>query len=272
MRLNQKKEEIMVSVQQEYKKIKFNKNVLITIIGESCTDVFVYGETKRLCPEGPVPILNPIMTKTTFGMASNVERNIASISNDILIKTIINKNQIKKVRYIDEKTNHMFLRVDYNDYCRRIKFNNNIEKDIKKSDIVIVSDYNKGFLSDDDLLKISSLSKISFIDSKRKLSKDIVDSFDFIKVNQQEFKKNEDVLDKNKTIITLGDEGSKYNNIIYPAINPQKTYDVSGAGDTFFASFILKYYETKNIPVSIEYANALSSIVVNNRGISVPFE
>jgi len=31
----------------------------ILVIGELGTDVFVYGEVKRICPEAPVPVLNP---------------------------------------------------------------------------------------------------------------------------------------------------------------------------------------------------------------------
>ncbi len=44
----------------------------ILVIGDSCTDVFIYGYTRRLCPEGPVPILEPSRTITNQGMAGNV--------------------------------------------------------------------------------------------------------------------------------------------------------------------------------------------------------
>ena len=30
------------------------------VIGDSCTDVHIYGKCNRLSPEAPVPILNPI--------------------------------------------------------------------------------------------------------------------------------------------------------------------------------------------------------------------
>jgi hypothetical protein len=35
----------------------------ITVIGELCTDVFVYGDTLRLSPEAPVPVLTPTFTE-----------------------------------------------------------------------------------------------------------------------------------------------------------------------------------------------------------------
>ena len=41
----------------------------ILVIGESCLDVFMYGECKRLCPEAPVPVFNPTHKVENGGMA-----------------------------------------------------------------------------------------------------------------------------------------------------------------------------------------------------------
>jgi sugar/nucleoside kinase (ribokinase family) len=68
----------------------------------------------------------------------------------------------------------------------------------------------------------------------------------------------------------MGSKGAVYENTSYPTLNPKETIDVSGAGDTFTASFILKYYETKDIPNSIVFANKMSSIVVSKRGVTTP--
>ena len=32
----------------------------ILIVGDSCIDVFIYGEITRLSPEAPVPVFNPL--------------------------------------------------------------------------------------------------------------------------------------------------------------------------------------------------------------------
>ena len=68
----------------------------------------------------------------------------------------------------------------------------------------------------------------------------------------------------------MGENGCKYQNVIFPCENPKQTIDVSGAGDTFTASFILKYFETKNIEDSIIFANKMASIVVSKKGVSTP--
>ena len=83
----------------------------ILVIGDSCTDVFVYGYCKRLCPEGPVPIFEPSRTITNMGMSGNVVANLKSLGAE-KVELITNREQITKTRYVEEKSNHMFIRVD----------------------------------------------------------------------------------------------------------------------------------------------------------------
>jgi ribokinase len=72
-------------------------------------------------------------------------------------------------------------------------------------------------------------------------------------------------------VVTLGMKGAMYNNVNYPSPSPKQTIDVSGAGDTFVASFITKIYETDDISDSIKFANEMASIVVSKRGVATPF-
>ena len=51
-------------------------------IGDSCTDVFIYGKCDRICPEAPVPVFSPIKTKTNGGMAANVQANVKALGVD----------------------------------------------------------------------------------------------------------------------------------------------------------------------------------------------
>ena len=90
-------------------------------------------------------------------------------------------------------------------------------------------------------------------------------------LNESEFKQHEfNQHWLNKIIITLGAKGAKHNGIVYPSPDPKETIDVSGAGDTFTASFTLKYLETYDIPESIIFANKMASIVVSKRGVTTP--
>jgi bifunctional ADP-heptose synthase (sugar kinase/adenylyltransferase) len=247
--------------------------MIITVIGELCRDVFKYGNVTRLCPEAPVPVLTDVYKELNWGMAGNVQENLLAHNPELNINLIHQKNLIKKTRYIDDKTNHMFLRVDEgeNEVDTLILTPDTVQT-ITKSDLVIVSDYNKGFLTEEVLIQIGKLSKLSIIDTKKTISKDLIDSFTFVKLNEHEYQRNKHISDKNKDkfIITLGMNGAKHNDIIFPSPSPKQTIDVSGAGDTFTAFFSLKYFETKNITESITFANQMASIVVSKRGVATP--
>jgi bifunctional ADP-heptose synthase (sugar kinase/adenylyltransferase) len=247
--------------------------MVITVIGELCRDVFKYGNVTRLCPEAPVPVLTDVYKELNWGMAGNVKENLLAHNPELSINLIHQKNLIKKTRYIDDKTNHMFLRVDEgeNEVDTLILTPETVQT-ITESDLVIVSDYNKGFLTEKTLVKIGKLSKLSIIDTKKTISNDLIDSFTFIKLNEHEYQRNKNISDKNKDkfIITLGMNGAKHNETTFPSPSPKQTIDVSGAGDTFTAFFSLKYFETKNISEAITFANQMASIVVSKRGVTTP--
>jgi sugar/nucleoside kinase (ribokinase family) len=133
-----------------------------------------------------------------------------------------------------------------------------------------VSDYNKGFLSLGQLEEIGKLSKLSILDSKRRLSEQVVNAFTFVKLNSTEAQNNAHLPSTGNVIITMGRDGCMFNEEVYISPKPQETIDVSGAGDTFTASFILKYYKTQKIHESIKYANTVAASVVSRRGITVP--
>ena len=168
----------------------------------------------------------------------------------------------------------MFIRVDEGEgYIDELVLNKHIISQIRESDAVIISDYNKGLLNEVTLKLITDNSKFSIMDSKKKISTKILSYFDFVKLNESEFHNNNfDEGWEDKVIITLGSRGAKYMDIVYPSPDPKETIDVSGAGDTFTASFTLKYLETEDINKSITFANEMASIVVSKRGVTTPWK
>jgi bifunctional ADP-heptose synthase (sugar kinase/adenylyltransferase) len=220
-----------------------------------------------------VPVLTDVYKEINWGMAGNVQENLLAHNPNLNVNLIHQKNTIRKIRYLDDKTNHMFLRVDEGEEdIDTLALTPEKIKQISESDLVIVSDYNKGFLNEEVLIQIGKLSKLSIIDTKKTISEDLIDSFTFIKLNEHEYQRNKNISDKNKDkfIITLGMNGAKHDDIVFLSPSPKQTIDVSGAGDTFTAFFSLKYYETKNISESIKFANQMASIVVSKRGVATP--
>lgn len=249
------------------------------VIGEICTDKFIYGKASRLSPEAPVPIFTPIKTQTNGGMALNTYNNLLAIINKNdkkhSVDTILSELCSTKIRYVDIKTNHYFLRVDEEDKFDRFKIDATIKKKILKADCIIISDYDKGYLNIEDFKKIYNLKKIStpiFLDTKKKLCHNIFHWVDYIKVNESEYYDNIESYDrgyyKKKIIATLGDKGASFDNQNYPSVNPQNTIDVSGAGDTFMAAMCYKYMDKRDIPEAITYANIMAAQVVMKRGVS----
>lgn len=244
----------------------------VTIIGEICEDLFIYGESKRLSPEAPVPVFLPKRSTSNKGMAGNVLSNILSINPDCDVIGFHQSRSIKKTRYVHDKTNHMFLRVDEGETVENFVLTEYILKRIIESDIVIISDYDKGYLDKHDIRTISSNSKFCVLDSKKVLDTYTIKAVKFVKVNETEFENNKfEETDMSKIIVTKGINGTDYMDKNYPSPKPIQTMDVSGAGDTFTAAFALKYFETKDTKQSIIYANEMASVVVSKRGVATPF-
>jgi D-beta-D-heptose 7-phosphate kinase/D-beta-D-heptose 1-phosphate adenosyltransferase len=246
----------------------------ILVVGESCLDVFTYGDVERLSPEAPVPVFKPKNDISNQGMAGNVVKNLEKISTGSEITFWTQKEKITKQRMVDKKTNHMLIRVDTgeNSKLSKLVLDQELKKTIFEFDVVIISDYNKGFISEETFVEIGTLSKLLFVDSKRMLTQKMIDVSTYIKLNQQEYHNNKEIVHRNleKFVITLGAEGAQYLGTKYPSPKPQETIDVSGAGDTFIASLTIKYLETNKITEAIEFANKMSSIVVSKRGVVTP--
>ena len=242
----------------------------VLVIGETCVDKFIYGKINRLSPEAPVPVFNPTRKTTNPGMAGNTTANIKALVSDATIWHLTQEENITKTRYVEDKSNHMFIRVDEGEeIISQFKWTPYVDVMLGEADVVIVSDYNKGFLSNGDLKEIARKSKLSILDSKRKLTNDIIKKYTWVKLNESESLNNPD-LDYKNIIVTLGIKGAKINNTLFESPNPQETIDVSGAGDTFVAAFALNYYKTKDEVAAVKYANIMASKVVTKKGVTTP--
>ena len=255
----------------------------LLVIGDKCTDVFVYGSVDRVCPEAPVCVLKSDRQTENPGMAGNVYVNVNKINKSFFkekfdTELISNSNQIYKTRYVDEKSNQMLLRVDGHDYSDE-RFDPSILKE--NYDAIIVADYDKGFLTEEDLKLISEIAPYTFIDTKKNFG-DWILGYSFIKINEKEWnetsnwKKIDEI--KDKCIVTLGSEGARIGDRIIPIVSPVEVRDLSGAGDTFMSAFSLWYldkidtteYVEELIDSSIRFANQMASRVVSHQGVTTP--
>jgi bifunctional ADP-heptose synthase (sugar kinase/adenylyltransferase) len=248
------------------------KSMTILVIGDSGEDVFQYGTITRLCPEAPVPVFNPTTKTNNPGMSGNVVANLKALGANVI--HITNSTQIVKTRLVDERTNQMLLRIDENDKVKNIstdevfKIRHNKFNDIF-IDAIIISDYDKGFLNEDDIEMICSYNTNTFIDTKKIIDKWAIKA-SFLKINHVEFEKTKYTLKdldlKNKLIITLSDKGCKHQDQIFP-VEKVKIKDVSGAGDTFISGLVLEWLRTGEISSAIKFAQECATIVVQKQGV-----
>lgn len=238
----------------------------ILVIGESCRDIFVYCDAKRLCPDIPVPVLNVRDQIENAGMSKNVQRNIQSYIPECELITNHDWHRITKTRYIHSDSNHMFFRVDSPHSINQL----NIESIDFNYETLVISDYNKGFISEGDIQIICEKHDNVFLDTKKVLGPWAA-SAKYIKINDYEYKNSVPYLTKelsSKIIRTMGAEGCEFQDIRY-GVERVDVKDTSGAGDSFMAALVVEYCKNRNICDSIEFANKCASQIVKKKGVSV---
>ena len=258
-----------------------NKSFKILVIGDACTDVYVFGKCNRLSPESPVPILRVSREERRHGMAANVARNLEGLGHDIDL--ICNKEYIEKRRLVDESYFHHLLRVDREPFVQPVKMKKFKDTDkLKIYDAFVISDYCKGFIDYDSCQKIvniiKKLGKPIFVDSKKK----DISCFKgcIIKINESEYKNATNIPKECEIIVTLGKRGAMWNDKIFSSHESEidklferanhqslRMANVCGAGDTFFSGLIDSYMQTGgDIEKSLEFANQCASVCIDNFG------
>lgn len=153
-------------------------------------DNYYFGNSSRISPEAPVPILLEEKNKKVLGGAANVALNLVSAGQDVSIMTIIGNDQngTSIINMLNNQKINTSLIINDNHRCTTVKNRyigqnnmqmfrfdqeNNIpiseeisgkifelyEKSIKDFDLIVISDYNKGLLNVNntpELIKIAN--------------------------------------------------------------------------------------------------------------------
>ena len=237
------------------------KQFNILLIGDSCLDVYHYGHCSKLSPEAPVPIFKQDETKVVPGMAGNVKKILENFKHNV--EAHFNSEEIKKIRLVDSRFNHHLLRMDE----EPTDIKPFVFESKKKFDAIVVSDYNKGFVTEEVATEISQFARENkipmFVDSKK------VDLSCYkgcmIKVNASEWQSLESVPTDCDFIVTLGKDGALLNNVMYPAIKTE-VFDVCGAGDAFLCGLVHCYLKTGDLEESMWFANRCGAVAVGHFG------
>jgi len=233
----------------------------VLLLGDSCEDEYIYGNCDRISPEAPVPVMKLGRVETKSGMASNVCLNLQAFSLDITFLT--NTEKITKTRFIDEGSNYQILRVDDEKRIKPLM----IPVITDSFDAVVISDYDKGYLTTEKIFEIVESSSCPvFIDSKKSILPN--KSNCYIKINDKESGNLNQSYPIDNLIITHGSKGCVYNNTLYPA-EKVKVFDVVGAGDTFLSALVFGYLRYQDIDKAIVLGNKAAAIAVQHTGTYV---
>ena len=235
------------------------KSFNVLLLGETCEDQYIYGKIERLNPESSAPVLRYVRREVRQGMSANVAENLDSFG--VNVTHITHTEKIVKTRYVDDRYNQHLLRMDIED--KVTPFLNVLPP--QTFDAIVISDYDKGFLTFDKILQIAETYTCPiFIDSKKRVLPDREECF--VKINLREYQRLQVKIDN--LIVTLGEQGAIYKGDRYPT-DKVSVSDLVGAGDTFLAALTYDYLYTRDISHAIMFANKAAAIAVQHPGTYV---
>jgi rfaE bifunctional protein kinase chain/domain len=294
-----------MSVKEKLKKLK---DVNILVVGDIMLDRYIVGEVKRISPEAPVPVVHVNNTYHTLGGSGNVIRNLrelgvnvtccARIGNDqngALIIDELNKSKVNskvvvdveyptitKTRVIAGERQVQMLRIDEEEIsCKKDDLVYNSLHYLYKNEtfnMIIVSDYAKGFVTFEVMEKIRKFGVPIIVDPKPSNNILYHDVF-MLTPNEEEYNimslMSSAILGKNIPYIlkTMGRKGmdliNKNNEKIYIPTTPLDVYNVSGAGDTVIAVVATCLSIGLDVEHSARVANKCAGYVVTKPGTTV---
>ncbi len=296
----------------------------ILCLGDIMLDEFVMGSVSRISPEAPVPVIHVRDETLVLGGAGNVIRNFEALGCSVSFISVLGEdgnghrienllNQLPRVkahlfwdktRITTTKTrflagNQQVLRTDREqtyplDAALESKILSSFQELISDHDLIVLSDYAKGFFSTELLRAFIDLAQIHnkqiLIDPK---GKDFIryKGANLLTPNKQELslaspitiKTEEDLISASRyllekaklqaLIITRGSEGMTLvdtsGNVEHIQTQALEVFDVSGAGDTVIATIAACIAAGSSLPTAMRIANAAAGLVVAKIGTAV---
>jgi len=293
----------------------------VLVVGDIMLDRYWYGPTQRISPEAPVPIVRINKNEDRPGGAANVALNIASlggqttlvgITGDDIESTILaTKLQamaihcdfvkqadlptITKLRVMSR--NQQLIRLDFEESLHtlnKVSLVQRVEQLISSHQLLLLSDYNKGTLSDiPPLISLAKQHNIPVVVDPKGNDFSRYRGATLLTPNMSEFEdvvgvchsENELVekglallneLDLTALLITRSEHGMTLLRRDQPELHlptqAKEVFDVTGAGDTAIATLALSIAANASLSQASALANIAAGIVVGKLGTSTVSE
>ena len=293
----------------------------ILVVGDVMLDRYIWGNVQRISPEAPVPVLKVVSEENKIGGAGNVARNLVTlgakvsccgiVGNDYhgnlvleelrkigvdhsgvaalpdrptIVKTRMIASAQQMVRIDRENIDH----IDGDVEGKILAF---LSTAIPEHDLVIVSDYNKGLISETVAKEIVNIAqrydRKVLVDSKsgnfgkysgattitpnrreaEKITGTIIDTPAAIGQAAQQLRIDYDLEFATITLDTDGIAVYDGENIEILPTNPVEVYDTTGAGDMVISVMGLVLASGRAPRESAELANVAAGIEVSKVGV-----
>jgi len=291
----------------------------ILVVGDLMIDQYLWGSSERISPEAPVPVINITEENEVLGGAGNVVNNLKKLGAQVDIFSVVGdcsvssdiaqllneigvspQNLIKqKNRILSKKTRIIASQQQVVRYDRESKDDINHQTEIKllkklnnvisKYDIILLSDYGKGLLTENltrTLIKMANTHNIKvLVDPKGEdcskytgaflLTPNKKEASQMTKINIKDqmslldaSKKLKNDLQLSVSLITLSEQGiAIYDDDlrIKPTVT-REVFDVTGAGDTVLSSLGYALALDMEIDDAVEFSNLAAGVVVSKIG------
>lgn len=296
------------------------KGVRVLVVGDVILDRYWWGGVSRISPEAPVPVVSLERTSIVAGGAANVAANIAGLgavpivfgitgddAEAALVPGVLNDAGITDFHLVPVKERRTTLKTRIIAHSQQVvridqesvaPLEPEIESGllarilplIENADLVVISDYSKGFLTAGLLSAIfdvaRKLGKIVLIDPKGKdytkyagatlLTPNVRETADVCgrEENDPALIEHADALMRRLSLqallVTQGEHGMTLledgRRPAYLKASARKVYDVTGAGDTVIASLAVGLGSGLDLVTAAEFANLAAGLAVERVG------
>lgn len=293
----------------------------VLVVGDIMLDRYWYGPTQRISPEAPVPVVKINQDEDRPGGAANVALNIASLNGQVTLMGITGEDEaattlqthlnamdincafvesslhptITKLRVLSR--NQQLIRLDFEDSFASVNKQPLLDKvaeQIADHDLLLLSDYDKGTLSDvEGLIKLANQHNVPVLVDPKGTDFSRYKGATLITPNMSEFeavvgacRSEAEIVSKGQSLlseleltamlVTRSEQGMtllrhEHEEFHLPT-QAKEVYDVTGAGDTVIATLALSIAAKSAFTQASALANIAAGIVVGKLGTSTVSE
>jgi D-beta-D-heptose 7-phosphate kinase/D-beta-D-heptose 1-phosphate adenosyltransferase len=291
----------------------------ILVIGDVMLDHYLWGHCDRISPEAPVQVVDVKDESTVLGGAGNVINNLVALGAEVSVATVVGNDEnadallkmfaevgvdcnlcLKEQGRITSKksrviaTHQQVIRFDSETKVDIAESSvdallKGIEQQISRYDLIMLSDYAKGVLTDTLCQKVISLAnsrgKKVLVDPKgmdyskykgayllTPNKKEACQATGINIVDDASLTEALAWLKENVKLsipmITLSEDGIAFyeDSLHRVSTVAREVFDVTGAGDTVIAALGFALTQDKSLHDSVMFANAAAAVVVGKLG------